>query len=93
MQGPVDATFDVWSDFNDYQGRFLNANLLICSAGQVYSHQYGSFEGLHSVKVIGFGVQNSTDYWLVQNSWGSSWGTELNLTFLPIYLDNFVNCL
>lgn len=23
MQGPVDATFDVWSDFDNYKGLFL----------------------------------------------------------------------
>jgi len=62
MQGPVDATFNVWSDFLQYR------------AGQVYEHKTGSYEGLHSVKVVGFGVQNNVDYWLVQNSWGPRWG-------------------
>lgn len=32
-------------------------------AGQVYEHKSGSYEGLHSVKVIGWGVQNGIDYW------------------------------
>jgi len=61
MQGPVDVTFDVWGDFDDYNGG-------------VYEHQSGSYEGLHSVKIIGWGVENGVDYWLVQNSWGVSWG-------------------
>jgi len=61
MQGPVDTTFDVWSDFDEY-------------TGGVYSHQSGTYEGLHSVKIIGWGVENSVDYWLVQNSWGPNWG-------------------
>jgi len=64
LQGPVDATFDVWSDFDDFPFQ----------KGGVYRHTYGSYEGLHSVKVVGYGVQNGTDYWLVQNSWGAKWG-------------------
>eukprot|EP01121_Diplochlamys_sp_Union-15-3_P009190 TRINITY_DN2487_c0_g1_i1.p1 TRINITY_DN2487_c0_g1~~TRINITY_DN2487_c0_g1_i1.p1 ORF type:complete len:283 (+),score=29.83 TRINITY_DN2487_c0_g1_i1:52-900(+) len=63
IQGPVDATFNVYSDFDQY-------------SGGVYEHKSGSYEGLHSVKVIGFGVDTASglDYWLVQNSWGSDWG-------------------
>uniref|UniRef100_A0A6B2LG61 Peptidase C1A papain C-terminal domain-containing protein n=1 Tax=Arcella intermedia TaxID=1963864 RepID=A0A6B2LG61_9EUKA len=63
MEGPVDATFDVWGDFDDYNGG-------------VYSHQSGEYEGLHSVKIIGWGVEGGVDYWLVQNSWGASWGPD-----------------
>jgi len=61
MQGPVDSTFNVWGDFFEY-------------TSGVYTHQGGDYEGLHSVKIIGFGVENGVDYWLVQNSWGSGWG-------------------
>jgi len=63
LQGPVDSTFMVFSDFEDYNGG-------------VYQHESGMFLGLHSVKVIGYGVENGTDYWLVQNSWGKEWGLD-----------------
>lgn len=60
-QGPLDATFNVYADFDDY-------------TGGVYQHLYGTYEGMHSVKVIGWGVEDDEDYWLVQNSWGPDWG-------------------
>jgi cathepsin L len=28
----------------------------------------------HSVLLVGYGMQGSTPYWLIQNSWGTSWG-------------------
>jgi hypothetical protein len=30
--------------------------------------------GLHSVKIVGWGVENGNPYWLAVNSWGCMWG-------------------
>eukprot|EP01116_Phalansterium_solitarium_P006652 TRINITY_DN1899_c0_g1_i1.p1 TRINITY_DN1899_c0_g1~~TRINITY_DN1899_c0_g1_i1.p1 ORF type:complete len:298 (-),score=70.96 TRINITY_DN1899_c0_g1_i1:137-1030(-) len=62
-QGPVDVTFNVYADFDSY-------------TGGIYRHKIGGYEGLHSVKIIGYGADNGEAYWLVQNSWGTDWGIE-----------------
>jgi len=59
--GPVEAAFSVYSDF------------LLYKSG-VYHHVTGEALGGHAVKILGWGVENGTKYWLVANSWNYDWG-------------------
>jgi len=59
--GPVEAGFYVYEDFQHY-------------TSGVYAHRYGARKGGHAVKIIGWGTAKGVDYWVVQNSWGPLWG-------------------
>jgi len=59
--GPVESAFTVYADFVHYKTG-------------VYAHTTGSMLGGHAIKIIGYGTESGTDYWLVQNSWTTTWG-------------------
>lgn len=40
----------------------------------VYQHVTGSAVGGHAIKVLGWGEENGTPYWLCANSWNTDWG-------------------
>ena len=63
--GPVETGFTVYSDFYSYKSG-------------VYTHTYGQELGGHAVKIIGWGqtADGMTNYWIVANSWGTSWGMD-----------------
>lgn len=61
--GPVQTSFTVYEDFLSYKSG-------------VYQHVTGESVGGHAVKLMGWGVDNGTPYWLVANSWNSDWAEE-----------------
>ncbi|XP_039604384.1 cathepsin B-like isoform X1 [Polypterus senegalus] len=59
--GPVEGAFTVYEDF------------LMYKTG-VYKHVSGQAVGGHAIKILGWGVDNGTPYWLAANSWNTDWG-------------------
>jgi len=63
--GPVQAGFMVYKSFFAYtQG--------------VYHKGIFEFtpEGGHAIKILGWGTEDNTPYWLCANSWGTAWGAQ-----------------
>jgi len=44
------------------------------SSGVYYEAQCSSSQLDHGVLVIGYGTDSGSDFWLVKNSWGTTWG-------------------
>jgi len=61
--GPVESSFTVYADFPSY-------------TGGVYVQTSDQELGGHAIKVMGWGVLNGVDYWIVANSWNPDWGVD-----------------
>ena len=61
--GPIHTHFQVYQDFMSY------------SSG-VYTYTTGNMLGWHAVRVVGWGYQQGTNFWIVANSWGQRWGMD-----------------
>ncbi|RWR99274.1 putative cathepsin B-like cysteine protease form 1, partial [Dinothrombium tinctorium] len=68
--GPVEADFEVYDDFLTYKSG-------------VYQRHSDNLLGGHAIKILGWGTENGTPYWLVANSWNTDWGDRV-FTDLPI---------
>ena len=60
--GPVATVMDIYTDFLSFVG------------DGIYQHVTGDYAGSHAVLIIGWGVEDSTPYWLIENNWGAAWG-------------------
>lgn len=54
----------------------LCARKLRCNISGVYKHHSSEELGGHAIKMLGWGVENDTPYWLVANSWNPDWGNH-----------------
>lgn len=62
INGPVEACYDVFSDFSRYR------------SGVYKRTETAEYKGGHAVRIIGWGEENRLKYWLCANSWGPDWG-------------------
>lgn len=60
-KGTLSVALSVYEDFETY-------------SGGVYQHVSGKYLGGHAIKMIGWGVEDGTPYWLCVNSWNDTWG-------------------
>ncbi|XP_005853064.1 PREDICTED: cathepsin O-like [Myotis brandtii] len=44
--------------------------------GGIIQHHCSSGEANHAIIITGFDKTGTTPYWIVRNSWGSSWGVD-----------------
>ena len=67
--GSVAASFKVYEHFQSYYG-LLNKK-------DVYKDpdpaERGQFYTYHAIKIIGYNFSANPPYWIIQNSWGTSW--------------------
>lgn len=66
QHGPVSIAFQVVDGFRDYTSGVYTSAVCKNSPNDVN----------HAVVVVGFGVEDGVEYWLVKNSWGADWGDQ-----------------
>lgn len=42
----------------------------------IYRHTLGKLEGFQEIRIIGWGVEDDINYWLIVNSWNEDWGDK-----------------
>lgn len=42
----------------------------------VYQHIHGKVLGGHAIRILGWGVEKATPYWLIANSWTTDWAFQ-----------------
>jgi len=64
--GPIAVSIDVTDSFANYKS----------GVWQDSSCKNGEMDLDHCVLVVGYGTDSGKDYWIVKNSWGTSWGNK-----------------
>ena len=62
---------------------FFNIDMMIKYPGGIFNDANCSPQKNHAALAVGYGTDAATglDYWIVKNSWGTSWGKEKFIKF------------
>jgi len=63
--GPLVLGFDVYDDFYGYTHGIYTWN------------PTSELKSKHAVSVIGWGIEEGVEYWILKNSWGKNWGIPI----------------
>ena len=51
----------------------------------VYQHTSGRLLGGHAIRILGWGTEEGTPYWLVANSWNTDWGDSGKIVITIVF--------
>jgi len=74
-KGPIVVSFEPTDDFMFYAGGIF-AQQKMGPPAPLSTHSAEWEQVDHAVLLVGWGEELGQKYWLVQNSWGDSWGEE-----------------
>ena len=58
----------------------VQANAFMSYTGGIFNNPACGTQLNHGVSVVGYGQENGTNFWIVRNSWGNTWGKRLIIT-------------
>jgi len=61
----METGFQVYKDFFNYKTGIYKK-----------TSPFWDYAGGHAVKIVGWGNENGTNYWICANSWSSTWGEQ-----------------